>query len=94
MLQKGNSPLKISLWGKIWKSLVALSVFGGILGFSNVRLEIPWVIAIVAGVIMLMIYWHIIEITLETQAKRKQQFDELCTNVKFIRQQLEKRGEQ
>ncbi len=81
----------MTLWSKIWKSLIALSVFFGLISPTEFKFDTNlWIISILF-VVGFVIYWHLLEWLMDVKYCVKKYFIELGNDVKFIKNQLIKK---
>lgn len=87
-----SRPKRMTLWSKIWKSIIALSVLFGLISVTEVKFDlISWAIIIIFF-ITLAIYWHILEWVRYAIYEIKAYFINLKDDIKYIKGKVGKRG--
>lgn len=94
MIKKSKEKKKrITLFAKIWKSIIALAVLLGIISPTNITINWWLIVILVAVVVVLAFYWHLIENILNTIDKTKKFFIDLRKDIKFIKDNINNKAE-
>jgi len=77
---------KSSIWGKLWKTVVAYVVLVGLFNYGGIAIQGPIVWFLLFGLIIVIFYWHAVD---WVDAKLNE-FETMKDDIKTIKRYLNK----
>jgi len=82
--KKNRLPLK----EKLWKSILGVSAFYGIVAGTGNKLSTNASVFIFSGLVVIVLYWHIIERVQDQVERMKKYFIDLQKDIKFLKKEI------
>jgi|GEM_PF-5298252 len=78
---------KTTIWSKMWKSLIALSVVLGIIS-PGIKMNLSTIALLIGAFIALAIYWHIVEVAETYLRELKEDITFIKTTIKDVQSNM------